>query len=110
MKTRNGFVSNSSSSSFVCVLTKDDHNKILSKLSAEHQALMEKTCEDGAIGPLAVVGFGNMSDRGGETSYSGGLCTYDSEVKWDELYDAESAYKKQIAALGIKTFNMSFDM
>ncbi len=45
MKTRIGFVSNSSSSSFVCVMSKTDHDKIMSGLSEKHREFMKTYCK-----------------------------------------------------------------
>lgn len=41
MKVRNGFVSNSSSSSFVIVTTKDEHEKAFKKLNQEEKNIIK---------------------------------------------------------------------
>jgi hypothetical protein len=103
MKTRSGFVSNSSTSSFFCVLWEEDHKTVFNVLTPEQQARLSQIFETGEIGPVKVVGFGRLSTDGG-VEYSG--C---GETD-DDLYEARSAYDKIRKKLNIKSFSMSFDM
>lgn len=110
MKTRNGFVSNSSSSSFVCAVTKMDHEAILAEMEDNLAEVMRKYVEDGKIGDLEIVAFGNMSDIGGECSFSGRVGRGYDEDEGDNLYNAESMYRKILKEKGINAFTMGFDM
>ena len=68
MKTRTGFVSNSSSSSFVVVATEDAHNKALAKLSKEQQEIV--------LQATAFKKFGDqrMALLSGHFENEGGYC------------------------------------
>ena len=67
MKTRTGFVSNSSTSSFVCVVAKADHEKAIATLTDEQRKAFKTTLETDKIGDLDVVYFGSMTVMDGET-------------------------------------------
>jgi hypothetical protein len=113
MKTRNGFVSNSSSSSFFCVVPKTIHDKVMDKLSKKQKSIMEKYLDHGKVGDIDVVGYGHAHDRGEGSSYSGSICFSDygekNEIEYDDFDDATSAYEKALKEHKSQTFNMSFD-
>jgi hypothetical protein len=115
MKIRNGFVSNSSSSSFFCVLSKKDHDKIMSGLTEAQRKAIDKYVENGVIGEIEVVGYGYFHDRDDNSAYSGELYFNDygatpCEISNDEWFDATAAYDKALRASNIKAFNMEFNM
>lgn len=110
MKTRSGFVSNSSSSSFTTVLTKVDHEAILAEMDEKLADIMRKYVEEGKIGDLEVVGYGDMSGHGGETSYSGDIgWTEEMNVDSEDFDAATEAYGNLRLKKGIQTFGLSFD-
>ena len=110
MKTRQGFVSNSSSSSFVCVVAKADHDAAFNMLTDAQKETLKGTFEDGEIGGLKIVAHGHMSDRGGYSSYSGGIYSESADFDWEEFDSAQTAYEKALKDAGAKTFEMGFDM
>jgi hypothetical protein len=104
MKTRNGFVSNSSSSSFVIVTSKDEHEKALKKLSEEQKSLIENSfSEDKKLGLVmfayhkneesmyAYEASGKRTDKFKrrllEASYEEDNCE-----KWEEVEGAIDSY------------------
>jgi hypothetical protein len=87
MKVRNGFVSNSSSSSFVITTTLENHKRALKKLSPYVIAVIEALGgeEKKAFG-VDLITFSTYSDNGGGS-------TFDSlEVE----YEPEKAKKKVV--------------
>ena len=114
MKIRNGFVSNSSSSSFFCVLSKKDHDKIMSELTKKQQKIINKYIENEKIGDMDVVGYGYASDRNGGSLYSGDIYFNEyqeegDEIQYEDFDDATVAYEKSIKDAKIKTFKLDFD-
>lgn len=90
MKTRNGFVSNSSSSSFIIVCTLDDHKKALENLHPYYRAWVEQLAgyEESVFLGREIVIVTAMEDG---DSYS---VTYDGEIpeevlKWYDPDDFE---------------------
>jgi hypothetical protein len=66
MKTREGFVSNSSSSSFVVVATKDAHERALAKMKEEARKLVERSVSFKKFGTQNIVlAAGNFENEGG---------------------------------------------
>jgi len=55
MKIRNGFVSNSSSSSFVIVSTKKSHDKVIAQLNQEDAIIIKNAVSFSKIGSEEVV-------------------------------------------------------
>ena len=83
MKTRTGFVSNSSSSSFVLITTKENHDKAMEKLSPYEKAVIKAIMEpDNVFGRKCMVG-GEYSDNGG-----GGNLDY-LEIEYEDEDKAE---------------------
>ncbi len=109
MKMRSGFVSNSSSSSFVCVLAKADHEKVIAQLSATSSDIIQKYVQEGQIGDLEVVAYGSLSVHD-FTQFSGDIgWSGDMNVDSEDFATAESDYYIAVHDLGIKTFIMQFE-
>lgn len=105
MKIRNGFVSNSSSSSFVVVCSEDAYKKALNEAHPYVKAAVEyATSYNKTIGTLhgqKVVIFGHFSDAGGDYtwqdfSYSGPEWKYDGEHDDYRAYLAFEEFVKSI--------------
>jgi hypothetical protein len=114
MKTRNGFVSNSSSSSFVCVVRKEDHEKILSELSEKEKSLISGLFKESSFAGIPVVLRGDLTDPGGCSVDINGNTSDDYEDDDDETannrYEAEEKYEKVLRDNKIETLSASFDL
>jgi len=82
MKVRNGFVSNSSSSSFVITTTLENHKRALSKLSPYVAAVLEAMGgeEKKAFG-VDLITFSTYMDNGGGGTFEGLDVEYEPETK-----------------------------
>ena len=65
MKIRNGFVSNSSSSSFVMLVTKEAHEKALKELTAYQKAVIDKITYEETLFGREAVSFSQWHSNGG---------------------------------------------
>ena len=65
MKIRNGFVSNSSSSSFCIMVTKKGYEEALKDCDSDAQKLIKHWAKKGKIGSEDVVYFFDMTNNGG---------------------------------------------
>ncbi len=92
MKTRQGFVSNSSSSSFIIITTKENHERVLKDLHPFYQEIIKILIEEGAsfLGK-DVIYIMDMLDSIGESSLFGdygSLSEFEYKGKkpedWDE--------------------------
>ena len=72
MKIRNGFVSNSSSSSFLLITTKENHEKAFKQLSPYEKAVIK-----------TIVSTGNFLGR--KIIWIGDLCPMDYSYTFEEL-------------------------
>jgi len=93
---RQGFVSNSSSSSFVLVTTKENHERALGELHPYVVAIMKKVCSEGKFLGRDVMYVGDMEDMGG-ISYTFEYIDidYDGEIpidEWDNEMSPSRAY------------------
>jgi len=78
MKTRNGFVSNSSSSSFVLIVKKEVHEKTMKQLEPYEKAVMNALISESKIFGQDVIYYGDLSVQ--DVSY-----TFEYlEVDWDD--------------------------
>lgn len=93
MKVRTGFVSNSSSSSFVVVTTKENHEKALAECHPYVQAVVKKVASHGEFLGRNIVHFGDLQLMGGE-SYTWGdfYLEWDGETPVDEWGDSLCDY------------------
>lgn len=92
MKTRDGHVSNSSSSSFVLLTTKENYEKALKDATPYQRAVAEALKEEGKFAGIDVVGFSTFSDRGGggtfeylKVDYKPEKDEVDASEAWDEF-------------------------
>lgn len=97
MKIRQGFVSNSSSSSFVIMTTKENHDKIMEKLTPFEKAVVEAlgVTEEKFNGVDVVLsGYMNIMDSGGPWDYLD--VDGNDENKDFDLGEAYGKYCKEI--------------
>lgn len=81
MKKRIGFVSNSSSSSFVMIVTKKGHQKAIERLNPYQKAVVKEAGEERYILGEKVVVFGYMFAHGYNTLFE------NLEVPWQDDFD-----------------------
>ncbi len=89
MKTRQGFVSNSSSSSFVLVTTKAGYTEALSKLSKSHANIIKQVMSKVRFGKqdLISVAYHDYQDEGCNVlKWKGGTQpSIQATEQWDEI-------------------------
>lgn len=88
MKCRNGFVSNSSSSSFVIITTAEAHKKALKKIGKEQADLIKGLFYTKKLWGQEFVARGEMSDSGGWTQ----LLSLENADKEPSNEDDENIY------------------
>lgn len=81
MKIRNSFVANSSSSSFLVMTTKENHEHAMSNLHPYVQKVMEAICSSDQFVGKQVVYYGDLSTMDGYSYTFEDLC-----VEWDGDY------------------------
>ncbi len=90
MKVRNGFVSNSSSSSFVIAVKKDVHEKVLKQLTEYEKDVIEQIAEKDTIFGIDVYTIGDLDVHGdcylfGDLPINEEAKDGESESPWDVL-------------------------
>jgi len=104
VKTRAGFVSNSSSSSFCCLTTKEISDKAEATLTPEQRAILDGDDENCVLYGYTLAGIKMVSAEGSSTddcSYIGSYNSYDTpHDKWEELDEAVDAWKAAVKEVG----------
>lgn len=97
MKIRDGHVSNSSSSSFVLLTSKENYVKAFADATPYQRAVAEAMKEEGKFLGIDVVSFSGWSDAGGGSSfeYLREEIVYDGDDE-EGAYDAWDAFEKLI--------------
>jgi len=73
MKIRYGFVSNSSSSSFVLIVLKNGHNKVLAQIPEEYHEILDAVVKKTKIFGQDAVEYATWSDQSGSYGYEDDL-------------------------------------
>jgi len=95
MKTRQGFVSNSSSSSFVCWTTIELAEQALRQMSTEEQELVRDNLVCDSLSGIKVCGYSHGD--GGNGSFVNGDEDYSEDI-WHVLQD----WHHKVKSLGVK--------
>ena len=108
MKKRNGFVSNSSSSSFVLTTTEEDFDKAMLKANYRIKSLIEQLKESNLLkknkmGGVTYIQICDMEDMGGN-SYWDGICIEreDGKDEDDDLHYSKNVLEEFQELLGKK--------
>ena len=114
-------MSNSSSSSFVCVIPKTIHDQIMKELNEKQKSIIEKYVEISQIGDMEVAAHGHANDNNDIKSHHSGSIYFDGsvyfdewgknmrEISYDDFENADSAYNDAIKKSKCKIFTMNFD-
>ena len=87
MKVRSGFVSNSSSSSFVCIATRESHEKAMAKLNEKDRQLVEQCVSFKKFGNEELALVAVYSSNEGASSHSGDFTHCDARAADLSDYD-----------------------
>jgi hypothetical protein len=119
MKFRNGFVSNSSTSSFIIVTTVENHEKTMQSLHPYTQAVVKHALsESGEFFGKKLVGYSSMRPMDGESSLSYLFedFSYDGEIpknKYGSEMDYHDALEEYCTAISVnknEVFQSRIDM
>ena len=96
MKIRTGFVSNSSSSSFVIAVRKEAHEEALKQLTKYEKAIINDIAREDKIFDIEVFIIGDMTDMGGNSWTFEEFPIYEEEgeTAYDTFEKYESLVKK----------------
>ena len=110
MKVREGFVSNSSSSSFIIAVRKTTHDAVIEKMDLREREVVEKTVIFESAFGIELAVRGEFFEASGYTSYTGNLNEYEYEengkneiVLKDE--DGEE-YTENLISHSLETYDM----
>lgn len=90
MKIRCGFISNSSSSSFILITTKENHEKTLEKLDNYAKAVINSIASESKVFGKNLVYITTFSGMGGEGTFDNIDIDFNGEKP--ELYEEEGNY------------------
>ena len=101
MKIRNGFVSNSSSSSFVLLVSKEVHDKAMEKLSPYQKAVINSISDKGFFLNKEIIYIGDLSVQDYSDTFEESLELEDYEEgsdpnEEDGAYEAYMKYEEII--------------
>jgi hypothetical protein len=128
MKIRNGFVSNSSSSSFVALVPKIDWQSMIATMSPIEQAAVESlsgdttfcgiecvdyACNSGNDDSLEYADWDKIRERAKELAAAKGITLPEEDLEDDSIrslaYDASHKLKSEIRKLGKKAYTCTQD-
>jgi len=95
MKIRSGFVSNSSSSSFLMVVSQDTHDKVCANMSETEKKVVDMMTSEENFGQMKVRVFSEASDMSGNKSNE------------DMIYDAQSMVEEEAEKRGVEVSELS---
>lgn len=104
MKIRHGFVSNSSSSSFCCLTTKEISDKAEATLTQEQRDVLAGDDDGCVLFGYTLAGVQLVAAEGSSTDYASYIGSYCSEdcgsERWEELDEAVDAWKAAVRKVG----------
>lgn len=106
MKIRSGFVSNSSSSSFVMAVHRSTHNKAMSRLPEKYKKIIKQTVEFQTAFGIELAVRWQYDDAGGNSNYSGSLDARDYDGVFETLIDeAGDQYEEYLLFNAIEAYD-----
>ena len=103
MKIRTGFVSNSSSSSFVLIVKKELHDKVFETLNKYEKYVIEAVSHEATVFGLPAIEIGDMTDMNGYSYTFEDLdLDYDEDEEERSPYEAFGSYQSKVMELGNK--------
>jgi len=108
MKIRNGFVSNSSTSSFVLLTSKTNHDRVYEQLTDKEKKVIDALIGEGTWLTVPIVSVITISSDSYSTMED--LEIDNIEIDRDEIYGAWNQYQKLIKEHKDAVFTTSIDM
>ena len=96
MKIRNGFVSNSSTSSFFLVVLEELHQKVIKEFTQDEQNFLNGLMSKSTFNGKGIRGFSYITDMGGESHPS-----IDDGDAFDKYYEAVKKDKENVIVYSI---------
>ena len=92
MKIRNGFVSNSSTSSFIIISTKDNYDKTMAELHPYAQAVITGMVEEFSLAGIKFISVACYTGMSGEGTLDWIEVDFDGEIPKDKHGSEMSRY------------------